>query len=86
MGKPYKLPDGNIMVEDQRFRCPEILFTPENFNLDKAGIHRMTFNSIIKCDIDMRRDLYSNIVLSGGTTLFPGLPERFSKEMTNLTP
>jgi actin beta/gamma 1 len=34
----------------------------------------------------MRRDLYSNIVLSGGTTLFPGLPERFSKEMTNLTP
>lgn len=40
----------------------------------------------MKCDIDVRRDLYNNIVMSGGTTLFPGLPERLSKEMTELAP
>lgn len=40
----------------------------------------------MKCDIDVRKDLYNNIVMSGGTTLFPGIPERLTKEMTNLAP
>jgi actin beta/gamma 1 len=36
----------------------------------------------MKCDIDVRKDLYGNIVMSGGTTMFPGIPERLSKEVT----
>lgn len=54
--------------------------------LEVPGIHKLAFNSIMKCDIDVRKDLYNNIVLSGGTTLFPGMPERLSKEMTTLAP
>ncbi|KAH0792308.1 actin [Histomonas meleagridis] len=38
------------------------------------------------CDIDVRKDLYANIVLSGGTTMFKGLPERMEKEMVRLAP
>jgi actin len=40
----------------------------------------------MKCDIDIRRDLYGNIVMSGGTTMFPGLADRMSKEMTAFAP
>jgi len=40
----------------------------------------------MKCDIDVRKDLYSNIVLSGGTTMFTGIAERLSKEVTALAP
>jgi len=54
--------------------------------LEVPGVHKLAFNSIMKCDIDVRKDLYNNIVLSGGTTLFPGMPERLSKEMTTLAP
>lgn len=40
--------------------------------MESAGIHETTYNSIMKCDIDIRKDLYANTVLSGGTTMYPG--------------
>jgi actin len=40
----------------------------------------------MKCDVDVRKDLYGNIVLSGGTTMFTGIAERLSKEIVNLAP
>lgn len=40
----------------------------------------------MKCDVDVRKDLYNNIVLSGGTTMFPGIAERLSKEVSALAP
>ncbi len=46
--------------------------------MESAGVQETIFNSIMKCDIDIRKDLYSNIVLSGGTTMFPGMAERIS--------
>ena len=45
-----------------------------------------SYNSIYKCDLDIRRDLYGNIVLSGGTTMFPGIADRMQKELTALAP
>ena len=52
----------------------------------ELGIHELAFRSIMKCDIDVRKDLFENIVMSGGTTMFPGIAERFEKEITNLAP
>merc|ERR1712080_199451 len=43
-------------------------------------------DSIMKCDVDIRKDLYGNIVLSGGTTIFEGIAERLNEEVTNLAP
>lgn len=40
----------------------------------------------MKCDIDIRRDLYGNIVMSGGTTMFPGIADRMNKEITAFAP
>ncbi len=50
------------------------------------GFHEVVYNSIIKTDIDIRKSLYENIVLSGGTTMFRGLSERLGKEIVKLAP
>ena len=50
------------------------------------GIHKMVYNSIKKCDIDLHKVMYGNIVLSGGSTMLPGFVDRLSKEMTALAP
>ena len=54
--------------------------------MEAVGIHETTYNSIMKCDIDIRKDLYANTVLSGGSTLYAGLADRMTKELTNLAP
>jgi len=85
--KSYELPDGNVIViGNERFRCPEVLFQPSFIGKEASGIHDCTFQTIMKCDVDIRKDLYSNIVLSGGTTMFQGIAERMSKELTALAP
>merc|ERR1712083_633033 len=89
MGKErtYELPDGNIIaVGSERFRCPEVLFQPSLIGKEAPGIHETTFQSIMRCDVDIRRSLYSNVVLSGGTTMCPGVGERMTKELTALAP
>ncbi|RLM70245.1 hypothetical protein C2845_PM17G02540 [Panicum miliaceum] len=85
--KSYELPDGQVItIGAERFRCPEVLFQPSFIGMEAPGIHDTTYNSIMKCDVDIRKDLYGNIVLSGGTTMFPGIADRMSKEITALAP
>merc|ERR1711939_95628 len=85
--KSYELPDGQVItIGNERFRCPEVLFQPSFIGLETAGIHETTYNSIMKCDVDIRKDLYANIVLSGGTTMFAGIGERMQKEIKTLAP
>ena len=85
--KSYELPDGNVIViGNERFRCPEVLFQPSFIGKEASGIHDCTFQTIMKCDVDIRKDLYANIVLSGGTTMYPGIGERMTKELTALAP
>ena len=85
--KNYELPDGTqVTIGNERFRCPEALFNPSLLGAEFGGIQDFTFGSIKKCDIDIRSDLYANIVLSGGTTMFPGIGERMTKEITAKAP
>ncbi|KAJ1483538.1 hypothetical protein T484DRAFT_1799841, partial [Baffinella frigidus] len=92
----YEMPDGQgllemkmlraVMIGNERFRCPEALFNPSVLGLEARGVHEMTYNSIMKCDVDVRKDLYANVVISGGSTMYKGLPERMQKEITALAP
>lgn len=85
--KEYELPDGQVItVEAERFMCPEALFKPELLGNEMTGMHRTAYNSIMKTDIDIRKDLYSNIVMSGGTTMFAGIASRVQKEIESLAP
>ncbi len=87
LDKEFELPDGNVMtVGSERFRAPEVLFNPAMIGMEQEGIHEATFRSIMKCDVDIRKDLYSNIVLSGGTTMYPQIQDRLHKEIAAMAP
>jgi len=84
----HELPDGQVItIGSQRFRCPEALFDPlGHIGKEMKGVHELAFESIMATDIDVRKDLYENMVMSGGSTMYPGIPERLEKEMTALAP
>eukprot|EP01083_Nonionella_stella_P191553 708904_1 len=85
--KNYELPDGQVItIGNERFRCAEVLFQPKLIGKESEGIHKLAFDSIMKCDMDVRRDLYMNTVLSGGSTMFPGIEARLLHEMKELAP
>ncbi|ELA48371.1 actin-1 [Vavraia culicis subsp. floridensis] len=85
--KTYELPDGNVLkLGNQVFRAPEMLFNPSLSGFELPGIHETIYNSIMRCDVDIRKCLYSNIVLSGGTTMYPGISDRLQKEISALAP
>ncbi|XP_026480842.1 actin-related protein 2-like [Ctenocephalides felis] len=83
--EPYVLPDGRIIkVGGERFEAPEALFQPHLINIEGQGIAELVFNTIQSAEIDMRTELYKHIVLSGGSTMFPGLPSRLEREIKQL--
>eukprot|EP01083_Nonionella_stella_P027617 76081_1 len=86
-GVSYRLPDHRVInVGPERFRGPEILFTPELIGLEYGGVHQCLTRSIQKADLDLRRTLYSQIVLAGGSTMFPGYGDRLLSEVRKLAP
>ncbi|XP_021356946.1 actin, plasmodial isoform-like [Mizuhopecten yessoensis] len=85
--KPYKLPDdGVVTIGNERFRCPEVFFQPSCLGIESNGIHKLLHNSAMTCDIDIRRELFSNVVLSGGSTMFTGMADRLRKELHGIVP
>ncbi|PHU13465.1 Actin-75 [Capsicum chinense] len=85
--KDFELPDGQVInIGTERFRCPELLFQPSLLGMEETGIHEKAYNSSMRCDDDIRKDLFANIVLSGGSTMFPGIAKCMSKEITALAP
>ncbi|KAM9181051.1 actin-related protein T2-like [Dugong dugon] len=80
--REYKLPDGTaICIGEQLYQVPEVLFAPEQLGIHSPGLSKMVASSITKCDIDIQMTLFAEIVLAGGSTLFPGLEERLLKEL-----
>jgi len=87
--KAFELPDGQVInINAPRFMAPEGVFRPDVIKEgDEAeGMHRLAYKSNQECDIDVRADLMSNVILSGGTTLYEGLPDRLEKELDALMP
>ena len=87
----YKLPGDKLLhLKEERLKCPEILFQPnqaaKELNKDIEGIHKYTFEAIMKCDNDIKKDLFKNIVLAGGCTMFDRMKDRMKKEIQALAP
>lgn len=85
--KSYDLPNSNpIPIHRQRFQCPEPLFQPSLIGHEAPGVHELLQHAISKCDTAIQTELYSNVVIAGGSTLFPGFADRLKKELTRLAP
>jgi len=83
----YELPDGQIVtIGAERFRCAEALFQPNLLGLEQMGVTALTHRTILKSDVDIRRALFRNVVISGGTTMFPGFAERVHAELKAKAP
>jgi actin-related protein 2 len=81
----YTLPDGRtIRVGSERFEAPECLFQPHLVDVEQSGMAEMLFETIQSADVDIRTSLYRAVVLSGGSSMYPGLPSRLEKELKQL--
>lgn len=78
----YKITEKKIItINEERFKCPELLFDPSLNHIECNGIDFLILESIKKCNIDITQDMYQNIVLSGGSSLIKGLPEKIETKV-----
>jgi len=83
--KSYTLPDGRVIkLSSERYEAPEVLFQPHLIDVESVGLSEMLFNMIQEADIDLRSSFYKHIVLSGGSTMYAGLPSRLEKDMKQM--
>ena len=83
----YNLPDGSkVHIGPEKYQCPELLFQPQFFQKDHYGLHEQTFKSIKRCDEDIEKDLFQNVILCGGSSLFLKIRKKFEKELQSLAP
>lgn len=79
--KGFELPDGRIFyIGDGGFQCRKVLLQPSLVGKGPTRIHENVYISIIKSDVDIRKDLFAYIMLIGGSTMFPCIVERMSKK------
>lgn len=87
LDRSYQLPDGQIVtIGNERFRCPEALFRPEFNGIMADGVHEAVNKTIMSSKEALQRDLYANIILCGGSTMFPGFADRMMREITAMAP
>ena len=80
----FQLPDGSVIqVGSEAYRAPEVLFRPVLIGSEERGVGDSVVQSVLKSDIDIRRVLLSQIVLSGGSTTFKGFGDRLLNEIRN---
>lgn len=83
--RTYELPDGQVItLGNECYRVAETLFQPAFLGSEDEGIHMLLLDSIAKCDVCIRRDMYMNVVISGGNTLYPGITKRLQAELKSL--
>ena len=85
--RPYTLPDGSeIQVGNSRFMAPEILFTPGMLGYNIMSITQAIMDSVSKVPPEIKRLMLGNIVLSGGSSKFPGFEKRLQRELDQWLP
>lgn len=87
LGREFTLPDGTVIdIGTEAFQCTEMMFEPSIFGKECESISQVVHESITNCDVFYQRHLYANVVLAGGTTLFPGFSDRLQKDISLLAP
>jgi len=89
-----------IKVGSERYEAPECMFQPHLVDVEQPGVAgesqslrafsiprlclELLFQTIQQAAVDTRTELYKHIVLSGGSSMYPGFPSRLEKEMKQL--
>ena len=85
MEKSYELPDGtNVSVGKEMFKSTELLFDPSLADIQLDGIHLHSYSSIMKCNKNIQEDLFLNVVLAGGSTMFKDMETRIQNDLKKL--
>lgn len=66
------------------FRVPEVVFQPETAKLEPRGYQDIIKDAILSVDQDLQEVMASNIVLTGGNTMFEGFGIRLWNELHQL--
>ena len=83
----YSLPDGRVVrIGTEKYRCAEILMNPSLIGRESHGITETIFNSIMKSDVDIRKPLYGNVLLTGGSSMIKGMDTRIGTDLNMLAP
>ncbi len=83
--KTYEMPDGKkIVIGTERFRCTEPLFDPPLIGIDAQGIQKIIYSTIIKLDRRLQSEMFQNIILSGGGTMFSGFTDRIHQDISKM--
>lgn len=90
VSKPQKYlvePDGQeLTILEEQYKVPEVLFQPSLLGMEYEGIHKLIYNSIMATDQELTGDLFKNVIVEGGSTMFPGFGERLTKELSAIAP
>lgn len=87
INKKYILPDDSeINIGKERFLAPEILFNPSLKEYEYPGLAEILTDSINQTNVDLKKQLYNTILLSGGNMKMKGMKERIHKEIKKLAP
>ena len=81
----YQLPDGHVIkVGAERYEAPEVLFAPGLIDAGDAGLSKLVFDAIFFTDVELSHSFATNIVLSGGSSMFPGLSSRLERDIKKM--
>ena len=89
LSRSFRLIDNDfISLEETRYQSVEVLFRNEPLSVTKepGNLAEAVVESIQKCDRDLAKDLYSNIILTGGASKYQGFLERFTREIRMVAP
>lgn len=85
--KQFPMPDGQALtVGHPQITASEALFQPSIIGSHSPGLQQIVYKTVMDCDYDSRKELYANIVVSGGTSLFKNFPDRLQRELALLAP
>ena len=85
LDKEYMLPDKTVIrIGQERYQAAECLFKPDLCGTEDVGVHHKIYDSLAQCEIDNFLPLVQTIIMTGGTTMFPGLSSRMYKELEDI--
>jgi len=83
--KEYSLPDGNtVELGNEIYEIPESIFNPNMIDIQTDNLPKVILDSINKCDISTRKELFNNIILGGGNTFIKGFEGRLKNEINSM--